>query len=187
VQEDRYGPLFYLQALTGARRGELLGLRWKDVDLKKGVVTFRVNRVRLNGGYVETTLKNDRPKQVPVDDMTTSMLAAHKKRQAADKLKSRKWLDEDYVFCNRNGGPLNPSNMHRAWKELIQQAGVPYQKPHALRHTHATLLLEAGEQLHVVAERLGHRDAMVTATIYAHVTAEQSRGAADTFQKLLAD
>lgn len=187
IGNDRYGPLFYLQAMTGARRGELLGLRWHDIDLEEGVVWFRVNRVRVKGGYVEGTLKNDQGKKVPIDEVTTAMLLRHRKRQMEDKLRSRKWLDEGYVFANRNGGPLNVSNLHRAWKALVATAGVSYQKPHALRHTHATLLLEAGEPLHVVAERLGHRDAMVTATIYAHVTPNQSRKAAETFRGLLAD
>ena len=122
---------------------------------------------------------------MPIDEPTIALLKAHRKRQAADKLKSRKWLDDQYVFCNVNGGPLNPSNLNRYWHKIIEKAGVRYQKPHALRHTHATLLLEAGEQLHVVAERLGHKDAMVTATIYAHVTPKQSRQASDTFTKII--
>ena len=185
ISDNRYGPFFYLQAMTGARRGEVLGLRWPDIDLDNGVVWFRTNRVRVKGGYVEGTLKNDQGKKVPIDEATTAMLLAHRKRQAADRLKSRKWLDEQYVFTNRNGGPFNVSNLHRAWKQLIADAGVTYQKPHALRHTHATLLLEAGEPLHVVSERLGHKDAMVTATIYAHVTPEQSRKAADVFRSVL--
>ena len=187
VKEDRYGPLFYVQAMTGARRGELLGLRWEDVDLEDGVIWFRTNRVRVKGGYVEGTLKNDQGKKVPIDGATVALIQAHRRRQAQDKLKSRRWLDERYVFCNSNGGPLNPSNLARYWKDIVAKAGVPYQKPHALRHTHATLLLEAGEPLHVVAERLGHKDAMVTATIYAHVTPNQSRQAADTISRVLAD
>ena len=185
VSEDRYGALFYVQAMTGARRGELLGLRWEDVDLDEGLIWFRTNRVRLRHGFTEGTLKNEQGKKVPVDEATVALLKAHRKRQAADKLKSRKWLDERYVFANRNGGPLNPSNLSRYWKEIIAAAGVRYCKPHALRHTHATLLLEAGEPLHVVAERLGHKDAMVTATIYAHVTPNQSRKAAETFRVAL--
>lgn len=187
VRKGRYGPLFYLQAVTGARRGELLGLRWHDVDLDNGVVWYRVNRVRIKGGYVEGTTKGDRGRKVPIDQITVDLLKAHRARQLQDKLKSRKWLDEGYVFANRNGGPFNPSNLSRYWKELIAAAGVRYQKPHALRHTHATLLLESGVPLHVVAELLGHRDAMVTATIYAHVTPEQSREAANVLRARLAD
>ena len=187
VSNDRYGALFYVQAMTGARRGELIGLRWYDVDLDEGIVWFRVNRVRLKRGYSEGTLKNDQGKKVSIDDATIALLKAHRKRQAADKLKSRKWLDDQYVFCNANGGPLNPSNLSRYWHAIVEKAGVRYQKPHALRHTHATLLLEAGEQLHVVAERLGHKDAMVTATIYAHVTPKQSRQASDTIYRILGE
>jgi integrase len=185
VSNDRYGALFYTQAMTGARGGELLGLRWNDVDLDEGVIWFHVNRVRLGSKYAEGTLKNDQGKKVSIDNATIVFLRAHRKRQAADKLKSRKWLDDQYVFCNMNGGPMNQGNLNRYWHEILKKAGVRYQKPHALRHTHATLLLEAGEGLHVVAQRLGHKDAMVTATIYAHVTPKQSRQAADTFTRIL--
>lgn len=185
VSNDRYGALFYVQAMTGARRGEMIGLRWYDVDLDEGIIWFRVNRVRLRKGYSEGTLKGDQGKKVPIDEATITLLKAHRKRQAADKLKSRKWLDDQYVFANINGGPMNPSNLNRYWHAIVEKAKVRYQKPHALRHTHATLLLEAGEPLHVVAERLGHRDAMVTATIYAHVTPKQSRRASDTISRVL--
>lgn len=187
VVEDRYGPLFYTQATTGARRGELLGLRWYDINLDEGIIWFQTNRVRLRKGYSEGTLKNDEGKKVSIDEDTIALLRLHRKRQAAERLKSHRWLDEQYVFANRNGGPLNPSNLARYWRGILTKAGVRYQKPHALRHTHATLLLEAGVPLHVVAERLGHKDAMVTATTYAHVTPKQSRQAADTFRAALGD
>jgi len=186
LSDSLHGALFIVQAATGARRGELLALRWPSVDLDEGVITFEVNRVRAGNVMVEGTLKNDRIKTVPIDEGTVAMLKAHKKRQAALRLKSKKWLDEQYVFSNRNGGPLLPRNMNRYWQQIIAKAGVPYLKPHALRHTHATLLLEAGEPLHVVAERLGHKDAMVTATVYAHVTPKQSKKAANTYKDWLA-
>jgi integrase len=187
LNKNLYGALFITQAATGARRGELLALRWNNIDLDQAVIRFDLNRVRAGNIMVEGTLKNDRVKVVPIDDTTVAALRAHRKLQAEYRLKSKKWLDGQYVFSNRNGGPLNPSNLSRYWHEIIAKADVPYLKPHALRHTHATLLLEAGEPLHVVAERLGHKDAMVTATVYAHVTPKQSRKAAQSYQDWLAE
>jgi integrase len=184
-EHSLYGALFITQAATGARRGELLALRWYNVDLDEATIRFDTNRVKAGNEMVEGTLKNDRHKIVPIDAITLASLKAHKKYQAECRLKSKKWLDEGYVFSNRNGGPLGPQNLARYWKQLIAKADVPYRKPHALRHTHATLLLEAGEPLHVVAERLGHKDAMVTATVYAHVTQQQSKKAADSYAEWL--
>ena len=110
----------------------------------------------------------------------------HRKRQAQAQLAARKWHDSGLVFTNRNGGGLSPSGyIYDEWKKICAAAGVSYLTPHGLRHTHATWLLEAGVPLHVVAERLGHKDAMVTATIYAQVTGKQSRAASDVFASIM--
>jgi integrase len=80
---------------------------------------------------------------------------------------------------------LAPDFAYRQFTRLIEEAGVPKIRLHDLRHTHATWLLEAGEQLHVVAERLGHADSSTTSTIYAHVTKKQRRGAAETYERIV--
>lgn len=176
-----FGAFFLLAASTGARRGELLALRWSDVDLPGAIVTFRHNRVGLRRSVAEGTLKNDQIKVVPIDRATVAALTEHRRAQVAARLASRAWSPDDYVFTNRAGDPLHPRTPHRIWCKIVESAGVPYRKPHALRHTHATVLLEAGVPLHVVAARLGHKDAMVTATVYAHVTPKQSSAAAEAF------
>lgn len=179
---DRYGRMFVMAAATGARRGELLALRWDDVDLDGGWVTFRLSRVQVPGGYVEGTLKNDQSKQVSLDAGTVDMLREHRREQARDRLRAgARWLDAGYAFCNRFGGPLNASNLARYWRSAVEQAGVPYVKPHALRHMHATLLLEAGVPAHVVADRLGHKDVTTTFKVYAHVTQRLSDQAAQAY------
>jgi integrase len=103
------------------------------------------------------------------------------------RLASRVWDPADYVFCNIDGSPLHPRTPHRIWQRIVAASGVKYLKPLAQRHTHATLLLEEGVPLHVVAKRLGHRDAMVTATIYAHVTPKQEDAAAGVYGEWLRD
>jgi len=100
---------------------------------------------------------------------------------------SRQWHDSDFVCCNNDGTPLHPRTPYRIWKILIEAAGERYLKPHAMRHTHATLLLEEGTVLHIVAKRLGHKDPKVTATIYANLTPRQDDAAAEDLRDWLED
>jgi integrase len=182
LRHHRAGRLFVLQAATGARRGELMALRWGDINLDTGMVTFRANRVAVPGGHVEHTTKNDEPKAVRLDEETVRMLRFHRIEQRQDRLKSGpKWLDAGYVFTNANGGPFFARNLNRYWKQAVEKAGVAYLKPHALRHTHATLLLEAGVPMHVVSSRLGHKDVATTMRVYAQVTAHQDQSAAQVY------
>lgn len=173
------GALYQVLASTGCRKSEAIGLRWTDVDLDEAVIHFQQARVPVGGKVItKETLKNGLPKSVPIDPATVEALRVHRKRQAQAQLAARKWHDSGLVFTNRNGGGLSPSGyIYDEWKKICAAAGVSYLTPHGLRHTHATWLLEAGVPLHVVAERLGHKDAMVTATIYAQVTGKQSRAA----------
>ncbi len=140
-------------AATGCRKSEVLGLRWADVDPDEGVIHFRQARVPIGGKVItKDTLKNGMPASVPIDAATVEVLRFQRKRQAQAQaqLAARTWHDSELVFTNRNGGGLSPSGpMYDEWKKTCAAAGVP---------------------LHVVAERLGHKDAMVTATIYAKVT-----------------
>ncbi len=186
AREHRLGALFVLAAATGARRGELLALRWANIDLTSRTVRFVANRVGLRRSVEEGTLKNDQEKTVTIDPVTAELLQAHRKRQAQERLACPDWQEGDYVFATSYGLPVHPRNLHRVWREIVKLAGVKYLKPHAMRHTHATLLLEAGVPLHVVAKRLGHKDAMVTATVYAQVTPRQKDQAADTYESWLA-
>lgn len=186
--ESSYGAFYIVQAYTGARRGMLLGLRWRDVDLSKGYLKLATARVKGRGGaMVEKGSKNERVVTIPIDEAAVAALKAQKSRQAADRLKSRKWLDEGYVFTNENGGPLDPNNLSKRWKAICTAARVPVLRPHALRHTHATALIEAGVPISVVAERLAHADTRTTLDVYAHVTPKQERMAADTYATWLAD
>jgi integrase len=181
------GALYQVLASTGCRKSEAIGLRWTDVDLDEGVVHFQQARVAVGGKVItKETLKNGLPKSVPIDPATVEALRVHRKRQAQAQLAARKWHDSGLVFTNRNGGGLHPSGyIYDEWKKICAAADVSYLTPHGLRHTHATWLLEAGVPLHVVAERLGHKDAMVTATIYAQVTGKQSRAASDVFASIM--
>lgn len=180
---------FWLSAFTGARRGELLALRWSDFD--GSYITITKSRTKAGNKIVElATTKggNNGQRRVKLDQATVEQFNAHRKRQITERLAlGELWNETGYVFVQENGLPLYPNTPSTVFRKLIKRAGFRATRVHDLRHLHATELLEQGEQLHVVAERLGHRDAMVTATIYAHVTSRQAETASNRFANAFAN
>ena len=175
---------FYrLSAYTGARRGELLALRWSDFDGK--AITINKTRSIVDNEAVEinsTKGGNNGQRRVPLDTQTIEQFSAHRKRQIAERLALGEfWQETGYVFIQENGVPLYPGTPSDLFKKLAKSAGLRVTRLHDIRHLHATELLRLGEPLHIVAHRLGHRDAMVTATIYAHITNEQADTASERF------
>jgi len=178
---------FRLSAYTGARRGELIALRWTDFDGNS--ISLNKSRVATKKGVVESNRTKgglNYQRRVPLDAETIAQFHEHRKAQIVERLAmGENWQDTGFIFTQENGLPLFPNTVSDLYKKLIKKAGLRYNRLHDTRHTHATELLRAGEPLHVVAHRLGHRDAMVTATIYAHVDTEQSESASETFAKAM--
>ena len=174
---------FRLSAFTGARRGELLALRWADFD--GSAITINKSRVTAGNIVIEqNTTKGgvSGGRRVPLDRVTVELFNVHRKAQLIERLAlGENWHDTGYVFTQENGLPLYPHTPSDLFKKLLVKAELRPTRLHDQRHLHATELLRLGEPLHVVANRLGHRDAMVTATIYAHVSDQQAETASSTF------
>ena len=174
---------FRLSAFTGARRGELLALKWSDFD--GSAITISKNRLSVNKQVlVQNSTKGgtNGQRRVPLDRETIELFSGHRKRQLIERLAlGELWHDTGYVFTQENGLPIYPHTPSDLFKKLLKKAGLRPTRLHDQRHLHATELLRLGEPLHVVASRLGHRDAMVTATIYAHVSDQQAETASSTF------
>lgn len=174
---------FRLSAFTGARRGELLALKWSDFD--GSAITISKNRLSVSKQVlVQNSTKGgtNGQRRVPLDRETIELFGAHRKRQLIERLAlGEYWHDTGYVFTQENGLPIYPHTPSDLFKKLVKKAGLRPTRLHDQRHLHATELLRLGEPLHVVASRLGHRDAMVTATIYAHVSDQQAETASSTF------
>lgn len=174
---------FRLSAFTGARRGELLALRWADFD--GSAITINKSRVTAGNTVIEqNTTKGgvSGGRRVPLDRVTVELFSVHRKAQLIERLAlGEHWHDTGYVFTQENGLPLYPHTPSDLFKKLLVKAELRPTRLHDQRHLHATELLRLGEPLHVVANRLGHRDAMVTATIYAHVSDQQAETASATF------
>ena len=183
VHDSEWEAFYRLALFTGARRGELLALRWSDVDFDRETVTIRSNIVQVRGKALETSPKNGRFRKVKLDSGTVLTLRRCRSRQAKQRLSlGAYWRGhDDFITTKADGSCLKPHSATQHWSRLSKRLGITHARLHDARHTHATLLLAAGEQLHVVADRLGHIDAMVTSTVYAHVMTEQADRAADTF------
>jgi integrase len=190
----RLFAFYHLAAYTGARRGELLNLRWRDVDLAAHEVRITGSAAVVGGARIEGTTKTGRSRTVSIDTGTVHVLREHRSRQAAEQLAvGTDWRGtDDYVFSTAWGEPVHPdtvsslmANLIKSRNEAQDKAGelLPHARLHDLRHIHATTLLLAGVPVHVVAARLGHADPSVTLRVYAHVIREQVAEAADIFAR----
>ena len=154
---------------TGLRQGELLGLRWSDVDLDAGILTVRHALDRRTGELVRPKTERSRRtihRPLPV----TTALNRLRRDQEALRAHARRWDARGFVFTNRTGGPLASRNVTQDLQAILAAAGLPRQRFHDLRHIFATLQLEAGAELLEVSRALGHADIGTTANIYAHWT-----------------
>lgn len=184
IQEDRLYALFYVALGTGLRRGELLGLRWQDVDLTEGRLTVRQEIVRKSKGTLVKAPKTEKSRAtISLSRGVVEVLKKHKARQAQERLlMGDQYHDSGLVFTTFEGKPLDPSYISGDYfAKLIEKAKVPKINFHALRHTHATILASQGVPLKVVSERLRHSSVAITGDIYSHVFAEMDREAADSF------
>jgi integrase len=180
--DDDLEALWRLALLAGMRRGELLGLRWGDLDLDAG--TLSVRRTLSRGS--SSRLEIGEPKtgagkrRVSLPASAVESLRQHRKRQLKQRLAAGPaYVDQDLVFAKVDGGNIHPNTLSRRFGQLIERAGVPPIRFHDLRHTCATMLL--AEEVHpkVVQERLGHATIAETLDRYSHVAEDMQRHAAD--------
>lgn len=178
VREDRLAACWRFLAMTGCRRGEALGLRWRDVDLNAGRAMI-LRTVVGNRAISET--KTDRGRRtIALDPGTVGELREHRREQLEERLAfGSAYEDHDLVFCQEDGSPIWPRSLTRSFKRHLAAAGLPEIRLHDLRHTHATLALQAGVHPKVVQERLGHATISITLDVYSHaIPAMQEEAAA---------
>ena len=182
VAADRFLAAYVLAATTGMRRGEVLGLRWSDVDLDAGQLAVLQTVTTVSYRPVITTPKTKRSRRVVyLDDHTVDVLRAHNRRQVDErKAAGPTWSDEhDMVFRDELGDVVNPDWFSREFARQVRLSGLPKIRFHDLRHSYATLALKAGVHPKVVSERLGHSTVGITLDLYSHVTPAIARDAAD--------
>ncbi len=170
---DRLEALYVLAVTAGLRIGELLALRWLDVDLEASGAALRVRRTKSTAkrGPVFTTPKSGKGRSVKLTRQALEALRAHRAAQNAERLMAGSlWQDHGLVFCTHGGRPLDSHNVARtSFKPLLNRAGLPDIRFHDLRHTCATLLLSRGHHPKLVQELLGHASVAMTLDRYSHV------------------
>lgn len=192
AREDRLYALYVLAVTTGMRIGELLGLRWSDIDM--GARTLTVSQtvgVMDNKLFFGTPKTKASRRTIDVPAVAMAALKKWKADQNQERLKvgdAEAWEYPDLVFTTTIGTPISPNNIrNRSFKPLLAAAGCPRIRLHDLRHTAATLLLSQGVQARVVQDVLGHSDIRMTLGTYAHVLREQQREAAQKMDRLLGE
>jgi len=186
VEGDRLAGAWWLLANTGMRRGEVLGLRWADVDLDGGLLritrTLITTDVQRKGspGMAWGTPKTAKGRRtVALDPTTVAALRQHRARQLQERLAlGEGYADEDLVVAGPAGSPLHPKAISYYFTRESKRAELPRIRLHDLRHTHATLALRAGVHARVVQERLGHANVSITLDTYSHVDLSMQAAAA---------
>jgi integrase len=185
-----YGVFVRLALLTGARRGELLGLRWGDVDFDGGALHIQQTAQRIAGqGIVFRQPKTRLSRRaIALSRDAVEVLRGHRRRQAeARLLAGPAYRDLDLVFATGLGTPIEPGNLRRSWLAIARSAGVPGLRIHDLRHAHASLMLGQGVHPKVVSERLGHASVNITLDRYSHLLPGLQEAAAAALDTILAE
>lgn len=180
--KDEYDYIVYHLALyTGMRKGEILGLKWSDVD-------FMANKIRIMRSYSKTGFSEGKTasarRVIDIDEDTVNELIKRKKVVSENKLRLGKdYNDMDMVICRAMGEPIDVRNVNRRFDKFVERAKLKRIRFHDMRHTHATLMLKMGVPVKVVSERLGHSKVEMTLNTYTHLLPSMQLEAVQMFNK----
>jgi integrase len=182
--KDRFYALYVMAFTTGLRRGELLGLKWSDIDLDRGIVRVQRSLDTYAGPATERAPKREASRRsVKLLPEAVAALELHRRRQLEDRLRvGPRWEDHDYVFPSSRGTPMSGDNLvRRNLKPLLEKAGLPSLTFHELRHTFASLSFAAREHPGMVQKILGHSSIVQTMDTYSHLVPGMADDAAERF------
>jgi len=188
TREHRFEVLFRFALGLGLRKGEILGLRWEDVDLAAATMRITGSLQRQRGRLERSATKTDASvRTIALPPMLLAMLRKHRERQEQLRSVARRWTDSGLVFTSSVGTAIEPSDLSREFKKVLKRAGLPENlRFHDLRHACATLLIVMGVHPRVVMEILGHSQIGTTMNIYAHVLPRVQREAVTGLDALFA-
>ena len=174
-------PLWRFLAMTGCRRGEALGLTWRELDIEGGRVAIIRALVPIDGSLVETEPKTKRGRRLIALDAETVTVLRH---QAAAQLAEQQALGDEWIDCGRvftspGGARLHPERISALFARLVRTAALPHIPLHGLRHTYASLALAKGVNAAIVSRRLGHATVAFTLDVYSHVLPQVDAEAAE--------
>jgi integrase len=185
----RWEALYHLAIVTGMRQMEILGLKWTDLDWLRQTLRIERQLQRPEGGEA---VKFASPKTrfgkraIALGGKTIEVLRAHLLYQQGEKtVAGIKWVENGLIFTNSLGGPIDARNLLRNFKQLLRDAGLPAIRFHDLRHTAASLMLNAGIPVIVVSRRLGHARASITLDVYGHLIPSMQSEAAELIDQMV--
>jgi integrase len=188
AQGDRLEALYVLALTTGMRQGELLALRWRDVDIDRSVLQVTATLQRTSSGltFGEPKTKQSR-RQILLTKAAMAALRQHRIAQAEERLRlGPAWDDHDLVFANEVGRPMEARNLvGRSFARLLARAKLPSIRFHDLRHSAATLMLSQGVHPKIASEMLGHSQIGITLDLYSHVIPTMQASATAALDALL--
>jgi integrase len=183
--ENDYRHIIYVLAIfTGMRKGEILGLRWQDIDWDRKAVQIvqTVYKTLKNAPSIQTPKTAGSVRSVSIPDNVLDELRVHKKKQNEMRLKFGSAYQNNDLICPRpDGKPMDPRGVNEHFEECVKKSSVKKIRFHDLRHSHATIMLKLGEHPKVVSERLGHKDVNITLNTYSHVLPNMQEDAARRF------
>jgi integrase len=184
---DRLEALYIVAVTAGLRRGELQGLKWDDLDLEAGMLQVRRTCSEPKGGHIFEAPKSGKGRHIRLTQSAVAALRMHRRRQLEERMyKADLWQEQGLVFPSTVGTPLWGGNLNRAFKAMLQRAGLPKStRFHDLRHTCATLLLKQGVNPKFVQDLLGHADISLTLNVYSHVLPDMGDATADAMEAAL--
>jgi hypothetical protein len=181
AHQDRLYPIYHLIAYRGLRRGEAVGLRWQDLDLEAGYARITQQVIQLGWATEVGEPKTDSgARTVSLDDATIAVLRTWRRAQDSERRQwGAAWVDSGLVFTREDGSQLHPDVVTTMFERIYRDAALPPIRLHDLRHTAASLALQAGVPLKVVSEQLGHSSLAITADTYTSVLPAVARAAAE--------
>ena len=190
IEGDRLEALYQTAMATGMRQGELLGLRWNDVDFERGVLVVRraLKHTRERGYFLGEPKTAGSSRTLVPPTQVMEALRTHKDKQRFEwVMAAHSWVGDDWnlVFARPDGHPLNTSAVTQRFQRVLAEAGLPRKRFHDLRHGAATYLLAKGVPMKVVQDVLGHTQLSTTADIYTHVMPELQRDASEKVGEVL--
>lgn len=186
--DPEFGALLRTLTATGARRGEVCGLRWSDLDRVSRTLSIQRSIASVAGGTIVKDTKTHAARRIALDDETLSVLDVQRQRlEHRATVCDLELGDEGYMFTSTADGadPLHPDTITNSFSRICKKFGLQGVRLHDLRHLHATQLLAAGVPVRTVSGRLGHANAATTLNVYAHFLEASDREAADVIGNLL--
>ena len=185
VQDERLGIGIILSLFTGIRLGELLGLKFEDIDFENKTITIRrtLNRLKIYDNSEKKTdivigepKTNKAKRTIPLQDFLVPLLKSHRAKMRTEQIKvANLYINDGFVMCNEFGKHLEPTTYQKFFKNMLKTAGIQDTNFHTLRHTFATRALESGFDVKVLADILGHADASTTLNKYAHALPDHKK------------